>query len=138
MKVFLDTNVLLDFFVEGRPNSFMALEIFKSLRSDAIRGCTTAISITDCLYVLEVSYKVTTGPDLILSVIDLLEVLPTSGVLIKNALNSDFKDKEDAIQYFTAKHHQVDLIITNDIKGFAQSTIPVLTPYQFVKKHLKK
>lgn len=138
MRIFLDTNVLLDFFVEDRPASLETLEIFKGMKEELWQAVTSAISITDCLYVLEVSYKISNAPDLILAVIDLFEICPSSRQMIKDALNSDFLDKEDAIQYFTAVSSKAELIITNDTKGFAKSEIPVLTPYQFVTQHLKK
>ena len=138
MKVFLDTNVLLDFFVEDRPASKEALEIFKGIKHGIWEATTSANSITDCLYVLEVSYKITNAPDLILAVIDLFDICQTSQRMIKAALTSDFIDKEDAIQHFTAISAKAEIMITNDLKGFAKSDIPVLTPYQFIKKHLKE
>lgn len=138
MKIFLDTHILLDFFVEDRPASSQALEIFKGIRNGLWNATISTISIADCLYVLEVSYKITNASNLILAVIDFLEICPTSQRMIQDALNSDFIDKEDGIQYFSAVSTQATLIVTNDTKGFSQSEIPVLTPYQFIKKYLKK
>jgi len=50
------------------------------------------------------------------------------------AIASDFRDKEDALQYFTALHHGVDYFITGNIKDYknALEFLPVSTPEKFL------
>jgi predicted nucleic acid-binding protein len=49
-------------------------------------------------------------------------------------MNSDFGDLEDAVQYFSAKAKDVDIIITRNKKDFKLSEIKVLTPAEFLKE----
>ncbi|MBP6577459.1 MAG: PIN domain-containing protein, partial [Chryseobacterium sp.] len=50
------------------------------------------------------------------------------------ALNSDFKDFEDALQNFSAqKDSQINIIITRNIKDFKSSKLSVMTPEIFLK-----
>ena len=47
--------------------------------------------------------------------------------IIDLALDSDFNDFEDAIQYYSAIENGIDLIVTRNLKDFKSSKIPVLT-----------
>nr|WP_205943630.1 hypothetical protein [Pedobacter cryophilus] len=52
--------------------------------------------------------------------------------IIDLALNSDFKDFEDDIQYYSAIENKLDIIITRNIKDFKLSKIPVLTAKDYL------
>jgi len=50
------------------------------------------------------------------------------------ALNSDFKDFEDALQNFAdINNNSVEIIITRNVKGFKKSKLVVLTPKNYIK-----
>jgi hypothetical protein len=51
-----------------------------------------------------------------------------------SALNSKFKDFEDALQNFAAtRSGEIDVIITRNVKDYSKSQIAVLTPEDFIK-----
>jgi hypothetical protein len=53
------------------------------------------------------------------------------------ALNSNFKDLEDALQHFSASSHaKVDVIITRNIKDYKKSEVPVMSPESYLKTNL--
>jgi hypothetical protein len=52
--------------------------------------------------------------------------------IIDLSLNSDFKDFEDAIQYFTALENKLEIIITRNLKDFKLSKIPVMTANDYL------
>jgi negative regulator of replication initiation len=56
-------------------------------------------------------------------------VLSVNEKIIKQALHSDFKDFEDAVQYYSAiQNHLVECIITRNVSDFKSSKLPVLKP----------
>mgnify|MGYP003421301199 CR=1 FL=1 len=56
--------------------------------------------------------------------------------VVIEALNSKFKDFEDALQNFAAVNHgEVKIIITRNIKDFQKSGLAVLTPEMYVRKY---
>jgi len=58
----------------------------------------------------------------------LCEVLEVNGRVILDALDSRFKDFEDAIQYHSAANHEsIDVIVTRNAKDSTASAIPVMT-----------
>ena len=52
--------------------------------------------------------------------------------IVKAAENPNFDDFEDALQFESVKLSEIDYIITRD-DDFQKSTIPVLTPRDFIE-----
>jgi len=63
----------------------------------------------------------------------LVNVHPLDDKITDLALNSEFRDFEDAIQYFTAIENDQDLIITRNQPDIKESKIPVMTAGEFIK-----
>ena len=51
---------------------------------------------------------------------------------VDDSLASQFKDFEDAMQYYTAVRAKADIIITRNGKDFANSKIPVMTAGEYL------
>lgn len=56
--------------------------------------------------------------------------------IVDNALTSEFKDFEDALQYYSALKENVDAIVTRNVKDFSLSKLPVMTPDEFLARYL--
>lgn len=56
---------------------------------------------------------------------------------MEKAISSDFKDFEDAIQYFSALATNCDLIITRNEKDFKNALIPVMNAESYLQTLLK-
>ncbi|WP_417611698.1 type II toxin-antitoxin system VapC family toxin [Owenweeksia hongkongensis] len=139
MKVFLDTNVILDFLAARSPWDIDAAHLFLAAEQNHLQLTTSLLSMSNCLFILRSRYGRMDNAEIILESLDYLEIISTSNESFKSALLSNFADKEDAIQFHTAlSDGKINFIITRNTKGFSQSSIPVITPTQFVKKHLKK
>ena len=63
----------------------------------------------------------------------LVTVLSCDEKVIDLGLNSDFKDFEDSVQYFTAIENDQDIIITRNQPDFKESKIPIMTAGEFIK-----
>lgn len=48
--------------------------------------------------------------------------------ILKQAVELNFQDFEDAVQYSCAVASQVDAIITRDSSGFVAAEIPIISP----------
>lgn len=51
---------------------------------------------------------------------------------VDDALASNFDDFEDAMQYYAAVKCKADFIITRNVKDFAGTKIPVMTPDDYL------
>jgi predicted nucleic acid-binding protein len=66
----------------------------------------------------------------------LVHVLPVDDKIIELALNGDFRDFEDAIQYYCAIENGIKIIVTRNLRDFKKSKLPVFTSEDFVKNYL--
>ena len=87
--------------------------------------------ITNIAYILRKHTSSTQLLSLLDSLLELMTVLPTERDVIEEALHAGFSDFEDAVQHFTAKRYGVDVIITRDKTGFAQSALSVCHPSEW-------
>jgi hypothetical protein len=62
-----------------------------------------------------------------------INILPLNDKITDLALNSEFRDFEDAIQYYTAIENDQDLIITRNQQDFKESKIPVMSAGEFIR-----
>ncbi len=58
--------------------------------------------------------------------------------VLRSAINSGFKDFEDAVQYFCAKEKKAELIISNDKKGFQKSDIETISSSDFYYQYVQE
>lgn len=135
-KIFLDTNVVIDYLAERQPFSEDAYRIFIQSEKEDVEICISALSFTTIYYVLRKGNEPQQLLDLLEKLRSLVNVLPANNEIIKKALKSGFSDFEDAVQYYTALSGGSEVIITRNIKDYALSDIEVLTPAQYLSKYL--
>ncbi len=138
-RIFIDTNVILDFLADRAPFSEHAAILFQLANEGKIELYISAISINNTYYILRkvASHKI--AIQLISDLEELVGLQETTRGIIRKALKSNFSDFEDAIQYFSAVQlGNVDIITTRDLKGFKKSDLPVLSPETTVKLLFKE
>jgi predicted nucleic acid-binding protein len=132
-NVLIDTDVILDFFFNRKPFADQAAVILNLCANKQINGYVTPVIISNSYYILRQTashQKVIDKLKLLLSIIDILTIDKES---IEKALNSKFKDFEDALQNYAAESYgKIDVIITRNIKDFKKSEIAILTPTAYL------
>jgi len=131
--VLIDTNIILDIALQQDPFYEVASQIFGKIDDGKIKGFVTASSITDIYYVSRKACGREKAINFIRELIDVLEVLSVTKETIINALITEFKDFEDAIQYCVADINRIDIIVTRNKSDFKFSTIEVCTPDELIK-----
>ena len=81
----------------------------------------SSLTIANTHYLLARSHKLDEARKILIKFKVLVEVLPMNDKILELALVSDFKDFEDAIQYYTALENELDLILTRNKKDFKKS-----------------
>ncbi len=135
MTVFLDSNIILDVFLKNKDFCDESQKLLNLADLDNIDFFISASSITDIFYLLRKFIK---NPDEAKNHLNsLLEIVSIAGVdetCIKNALNSSWKDFEDAVQHEASVQIGADYIVTRNIDDFHHSFIQVITPTEFLKR----
>ena len=65
---------------------------------------------------------------------DFVDVADMSGQNVVDMLTSSWRDYEDATQHRSAVDEQADCIVTRNKKDFKASTLPVLSPVEFLAR----
>ncbi|MCP5063468.1 MAG: PIN domain-containing protein [Ignavibacteriae bacterium] len=133
-KILIDTDVILDFFFDRKPYSDYASRIFSLCEKGKLKAHITPVIISNTYYLLRrtaTHKKVLEKIRLLLTITDILLI---DKDVVLQALNSEFKDFEDALQNFACiKNGKIDVILTQNIKDYSKSKISVQTPENFIK-----
>lgn len=62
-----------------------------------------------------------------------VQILSVDDKIIDMALESNFRDFEDAVQYYTAEKEACNFIITRNSKDYKNSKISILNAEQFIQ-----
>ncbi|WP_127846696.1 type II toxin-antitoxin system VapC family toxin [Psychroflexus aestuariivivens] len=133
-KVLIDIDVILDFFFDRKPFSEFAAEILNRCEEKTIIGFTTPVIICNVYYLLRKTARHELVIEKIKQLLSIIEITEINKIVVLDALNSEFKDFEDAIQNFSAiQNGEIDVILTRNIKDFKKSGLAVLTPETYLK-----
>lgn len=118
------------------PRGFEAAEkVFVVLKQKQAIGCISASAVTDIHYFLHKRFKDSDVTILLLKkLIRILEVVAVDRRTIEAAIDSGMKDFEDAVQAEAAKTRKIDIVVTRDKIGFADSGLTVLSPAEFAER----
>lgn len=135
MKVFLDTNILLDVLIERNNPKFTdnAMVILGLGENGIIDLYMSVLSITTIAYVLK-NMTASKKKSIIQDLISIVKVLPLLPEHIGNMLDSPMTDIEDALQVQSAKEGACDIIVTRNAKDFKDAGLPVIEPDELLKK----
>ena len=133
-RILLDTDVILDFFFDKEPFSENAAKILSLCESNRIEAYITPVIISNVYYLLRKTAphtQVLTQLRLLMSIVNILVVNKET---ILQAMNSPFKDFEDALQNYSAESDKtIDIIVTRNVKDYKASALSVQTPDTFLK-----
>ncbi len=132
-KVFLDTNIILDLLAKRMPFYTEAAELFSLADKKKVRLFISAVSLANTYYILAKQNSDTEVRRILRKFKVLVTVLDLNDKISDLALNSDFKDFEDAIQYYTALENDLEMIITRNQSDFKGSALPVLNAGECIK-----
>lgn len=133
-NVLIDTDVILDFFFDREPFAEFAAEILNLCEEKKINGFTTPAIICNVYYLLRKTAEHQLIIEKIKQLLNIVEITKMDKEVVLDALNSGFKDFEDALQNFSAvQNGKINIILTRNIKDFKKSDLAVLTPETYLK-----
>jgi predicted nucleic acid-binding protein len=133
-KVFVDTNIIVDFLMKREPFDIPAALLFNKADLGEIEACVPASVFPFLFYLLTKSLRSKKDAWQTINKFRLLvSPLPVDAKVVDLSLASDFKDLEDAMQYQIALQNNVSVFLTRNLKDFEKSAIPVMTAETFLK-----
>ena len=136
MRVFLDTNILLDI-IEARQKFLLASSnVFDLGIKGQIQMYATPLTFANCVYTARKNVGYEKAVNGLKTLKSYVKTATMDDVQVNEALYSDMPDFEDMLQYKSAIASRCDIIVTRDKKRhFPQDGIPVLSPEDFLNDY---
>ena len=132
MKLFIDTNVMLDFLATREPFFDSAAKIVSLSDYGKVTIFVSTLSYSTISYLLSKEFTVKTIKQTLKNFSTIAVTSDFNNKILHRGLDSDFTDIEDSFQYYSALQEHCDIIITRNKKDFSKSDIPVMTPDEFL------
>lgn len=133
-QVLIDTDIILDFFFDRQPFLKNAAKVITLCETKKVIGFVTPVIISNVYYLLSQKAKQEKVIEKLKLLLNIIEVLIIDKTSVQIALNSEFKDFEDALQNYAAEVNGfIDIIITKNKKDYKNSKLAIMNPEEFLK-----
>lgn len=134
MVILVDTNIVLDVFMDREPYASEARIIMSKCADREVIGYLAAHSIPNLFYILRKKYSPKERRALIRNLCDIFRISEINQAKIISAVENEmFSDFEDCLQEECAVETMADYIVTRNLDDYKTSRIKAIEPSEFVK-----
>jgi predicted nucleic acid-binding protein len=130
-KVFVDSDIILDFICE-RENYRDALDLFVLIEENKVKGFVSPLIFSNLFYILRKQESNKFAMQVLMRLKALFNILTINEKILQLALSSDFKDFEDAIQYYSALEGNIGYLITRNKVDYKDSGLIICTAKEYL------
>jgi predicted nucleic acid-binding protein len=131
-SVFLDSDIILDFYVQREPHHQTALRLFTHLKRAKTRCFTSAVVMANAYYMLTKIENAKYALEKMRKLRKFVSIAPLNESIIDAALSFPFKDFEDSIQFQCAIQNGIQTIVTRNSKDYPKDQLRVADPGQYL------
>lgn len=133
LRVFLDTNIVLDALMRREPFADAAAAIFEAGAADDISLQIAATSLKDIFYIYSKHCGQEQAHARLKDLIVLCAICAIDFPVCQDALHSTEPDFEDALVMTSAAFEFSDFLVTRDAAAFKGSEVRKISPDDFVR-----
>lgn len=133
MKIFFDSDVLLDVLTQRPTYYTMSAEVLSLSELKTVNGYTSSLILCNLHYILRKLSNEATARAKMATMLELLGILDLKKTDISEALNMQIPDFEDAVQASIAARSDMDWILTRNTRDFKKSSVKPITPKDFIE-----
>ena len=134
MKVWIDTNVILDVLC-NRPEFVEASsDVWKQCEVHNIDGYVSSLSILNIVYIMRKELTQEKISEIIRQISMIFKVVDLKADDITRAADLPIADYEDAVQSIGASRVKAQYIVTRNIKDYANSKVPAIKPSELLER----
>ena len=138
MKILIDANVALDVLLERQPFYVSGTKVL-SLSKGGIELFLSASTVTDIYYIIRKQLKDKEAAlTLLKNLLASVDIATVTSNEIHRAIDLNWNDLEDAVQYATGETIAVDYLVTRNISDFSALGFPVVTPDELLNIIIEK
>lgn len=128
----VDTNVIIDMLLD-RNDADAACAVVQGAERGEYALFLCALSYTNIYYALRKLLPHKARINALKKIKTVIETAPVNDTVIAKAINSDWKDFEDAVQNYSALDvKQITGIITRNAKDFERSSLKIINPRSLI------
>ena len=132
MRVFLDTNVLLDVLARRDPFYAAAAEVWSLAESGELEAFVSAISFNNIYYIVRKAAGKAKADSALRMLRDIFHIIAPDTQIINQAMDADLNDFEDAVQFRSAIRAKATHLLTRDPDDFPASDLLILSAEEFM------
>ena len=132
-KIFIDSDVILDLLIKREPHYLFAAKLFSLIEQFKINAYTSPLIIANIYYILSKVKNKKWAMEKIRKITTFFEIAPMDNQIVSLALDSQFKDFEDSLQYYTAKKQGIPILITRNKKDYPVKDITICSAEEYLK-----
>jgi predicted nucleic acid-binding protein len=132
MKVFVDTNILVDVLARREPFYQDSAYVWTLAEQGRVAGFVSVISFNNIYYVVRRLRTRRVANRMMVLLRDTFTPVALDKQILDQAIDAGLSDLEDAIQYFSAVRAGADCVISRDAGAFPKSDLLVLTPQELL------
>ena len=133
MKLFLDTNILIDKLANRQPFIEEVKQLCVAKFFGDVTLCVSVQSYLDAMFVLRKFAEQEELRRRAIATFKFFDVVDVEKQNLTPALESDWPDVEDFMIAKTAEDVKADFLITRDLQGFKNSKVKAMTPKSFIR-----
>ena len=137
-KIFLDSDVLLDLFIEREPHHTIAQRLLTVLKRKGLQCYTSPIVLANVNYILAKAKGREYSIGKLRSLRALLNVLQIDERIVDAAVASPQTDFEDTLQLQCALANGIDTLITRNVRPYPKARIQIVDPMQYLSSERKR
>jgi len=129
-EIFLNTDVSFDILSKRKPHFQHSVRLLELAAEDKAALLIAESSLANLIYLSFDIYKLKNAEKRLIDFISVCEVIVGGKEVMIKTVSSSFKDREDALQHYTALNYGADYFITRNISDYKaiSERLPVLTP----------
>ena len=131
-SVFIDSDVVLDLYINREPHHEDALRLFTYLKRMKVACYCSPIVIANTYYILSKVKNTKYALEKMRNLRRLVSIAPVGEKTIDRALEDPYKDFEDSIQLNCAIENGIKVIVTRNAKHFSKNRISVISPHEYL------
>lgn len=132
MRLFVDTNVLLDVLARREPFYAAAAAIWSLAERGEAHAMVSAISFNNVYYIVRRAEGRAQAQKALRLIRDVFDSVPPDRQIINQAIDANMNDFEDAVQFHSAIRAKAACLVTRNPGDFPKSALPILTPEEFL------
>ncbi|MEH2330009.1 type II toxin-antitoxin system VapC family toxin [Nostoc sp.] len=134
MKILLDTNIIVDDALEREPFLDTSEQVLVLVEQGQVEGYISASTFSDLYYIIRRARGREWTLTYLKQLVNFCRIATVDSTAINMALNLNFRDFEDAIQYSSAVLNHLDGIITRNPRDFPVATPRIITPEELIQE----